>query len=66
MDSAIRTRDLRKIYNSNPPAGAVRGDASASAGKRNKAPKPQITALDGIDLDSSVQMARGSLLPWAF
>ncbi|HTD24081.1 MAG TPA: ATP-binding cassette domain-containing protein [Terriglobales bacterium] len=51
MDSAIRTRDLRKIYNSNPPAGAVRGDASASTGKRNKAPKPQITALDGIDLD---------------
>ena len=51
MDSAIRTRDLRKIYNSNPPAGVVRGDASASTGKRNKAPKPQITALDGIDLD---------------
>jgi len=51
MDSAIRTHNLRKIYNSNPPAGAVRGDASASAGKRNKDSKPQITALDGIDLD---------------
>src|SRR5260370_33037774 len=51
MDSAIRTKNLRKIYILNPPAGAVRGDASASAGKRNKDSKPQITALDGIDLD---------------
>jgi len=51
MDSAIRTRGLRKIYNSAPPAGAVRGDASAARGKRNKEPKPQIVALDGIDLD---------------
>jgi len=51
MDSAIRTRDLRKIYNSNPPAGAARGDASSSTGKRNKDSKPQIIALDGINLD---------------
>ncbi len=51
MDSAIRTRNLRKVYNSTPPAGAVRGDVPASAGKRNKDSRPQITALDGIDLD---------------
>lgn len=51
MDSAIRTSNLRKIYNSNPPAGAVRADATGSTGKRNKDSKPQITALDGIDLD---------------
>jgi len=50
MDSTVRTRDLRKIYNSPPPAGAGRGDFSGSS-KRNKNQKPQITALDGIDLD---------------
>lgn len=61
MDSAIRTRELRKIYNSAPPAGAVRGDASA--GKRNKAPKPQITALDGIDLDVAPGQIFGLLGP---
>jgi ABC-2 type transport system ATP-binding protein len=49
MDSAIRTQSLRKVYNSAPPAGAGRGDASA--GKRGKEPKPQIVALDGIDLN---------------
>ena len=51
MDSAIRTQNLRKIYNSPPPPGAGRGDASSSAGKRSKDAKPQIVALDGIDLD---------------
>jgi ABC-2 type transport system ATP-binding protein len=51
MHSAIRTQNLRKIYNSPPPAGAGRGDASVSAGKRSKDAKPQIVALDGIDLD---------------
>ena len=55
MDSAIRTRNLRKVYNSPPPAGAGRGEVSTSATKRGKDSKanskPQITALDGIDLD---------------
>jgi len=50
MDSAIRTRALRKIYTSAPPAGAGRPQPSPAAGKP-KDSKPQITALDGIDLD---------------
>ena len=50
MQPAIRTCDLRKIYTSQPPAGAGRGDSAASA-KRNKDAKAQITALDGINLE---------------
>src|SRR5579884_2239176 len=49
MDSAIRTRELRKVYHSAPPAAA--GRPPASAPKRSKETKPQITALDGIDLE---------------
>jgi len=63
MDSAIRTRNLRKVYNSAPPAGAARGDASAAAGKRNKDSRPQITALDGIDLDVAPGQIFGLLGP---
>ncbi|HKT25029.1 MAG TPA: ATP-binding cassette domain-containing protein [Terriglobales bacterium] len=55
MDSAIRTRELRKVYHSAPPAAA--GRPPASAPKRSKDAKPQITALDGIDLD----VARGEI-----
>ena len=50
MDSAIRTRELRKIYTSVPPMGAGRPQAPPTAGKPKDA-KPQIVALDGIDLD---------------
>ena len=64
MDSAIRTRELRKVFNTAPPAGAVRGDASAARGKRNtKEAKPQITALDGIDLDVAPGQIFGLLGP---
>jgi ABC-2 type transport system ATP-binding protein len=63
MDSAIRTRELRKVYNSAPPAGAARGDASASRGKRGKEARPQITALDGIDLDVAPGQIFGLLGP---
>ncbi len=51
MDSAIRTRSLRKVYNSAPPAGAAGVSLPTGSGKRSKGPKPQIVALDGIDLD---------------
>jgi ABC-2 type transport system ATP-binding protein len=51
MESAIRTRELRKVYHSAPPAGAGRPPGPPSGGKRGKDSKPQITALDGIDLD---------------
>jgi ABC-2 type transport system ATP-binding protein len=53
MDSAIRTRELRKVYTSAPPMGAGR-PAGPPAGVRKsgaKESKPQITALNGIDLD---------------
>ncbi|MFL6436048.1 MAG: ATP-binding cassette domain-containing protein [Terriglobales bacterium] len=50
MDSAVRTHDLRKTYHSAPPAAAGRAPSAAS-GKGSKDAKPQIKALDGIDLE---------------
>ena len=58
MDWAIRTRNLRKIYSSAPPAAAGQ-KGPFPAGQRDKGTKPQgagdskpqITALDGIDLE---------------
>ena len=44
----IRTRDLRKVYNSAPPLGAGAGPAAARgkpADKKDKQPKPEIVAL---------------------
>ena len=56
MDSAIRTRDLRKIYHTPPPAAAAGRTGffsqSGGGGKKSK-DKPEITALDGIDLESA-------------
>jgi len=63
MDSAIRTRDLRKIYNTSPPAGTGRGDALASRRRSKKDPKPEIIALDGINLDVSPGQIFGLLGP---
>jgi ABC-2 type transport system ATP-binding protein len=63
MDSAIRTSSLRKVYNSAPPAGAGRGDVPAPGGKRGKDSKPQITALDGIDLEVEPGQIFGLLGP---
>jgi ABC-2 type transport system ATP-binding protein len=50
VESAIRTHELRKVYNSAPPPGAGRPQAAGPTGKAGKDSKPQITALDGIDL----------------
>ena len=61
MNSAIRTCELRKVYNSLPPAAA--GGAPAGAGKQNKGPKPEIKALDGIDLDVAPGQIFGLLGP---
>ena len=63
MDSAIRTSSLRKVYNSAPPAAAGRGDGSVPGGKRGKEAKPQITALDGIDLEVAPGQIFGLLGP---
>jgi ABC-2 type transport system ATP-binding protein len=61
MNSAIQTRELRKIYNSPPPAAA--GGAPPSMGKRSKGPRPEIKALDGIDLDVAPGQIFGLLGP---
>lgn len=69
MDSAIRTRSLRKVYSSPPPAAVGRGDGAVAAGKRSavslktKDAKAQITALDGIDLDVAPGQIFGLLGP---
>ena len=52
MVAGIRTRDLRKVYNSAPPVAAGTGGFSFGPSKaKTKQPKPQIVALDGISLD---------------
>ena len=61
MNSAIRTRELRKVYNSPPPAAA--GGGPPGMGKKAKGPKPEIKALDGIDLDVAPGQIFGLLGP---
>jgi ABC-2 type transport system ATP-binding protein len=63
MDSAIRTRNLRKVYSSSPPAGAGRSDSFFSMRKRAKDAKPQVAALDGIDLEVAPGQIFGLLGP---
>ena len=62
MESAIRTQQLRKIYNSAPPAAAGRG-GPPSVGSRKKDSKAPITALDGIDLNVPAGQIFGLLGP---
>ncbi len=54
MVAGIRTRELRKVYNSAPPVAAGTGGFSFGPPKpkgKGKQPKPEIVALDGISLD---------------
>ncbi|MGA9529801.1 MAG: ATP-binding cassette domain-containing protein [Terriglobales bacterium] len=69
MDSAIRTRDLRKVYHTPPPA-AVAGrtgffsqSGGKTYGKKSKDQKPQIVALEGINLDVAAGEIFGLLGP---
>ena len=50
MAVAVRTEDLRKVYNSAPPLGAGGGFIPRADAKGPKQPKPQITALNGLSL----------------
>src|SRR5947208_15281616 len=52
MVAGIRTRELRKVYNSAPPVAAGTGGFSFGAPKaKGKQSRPEIVALDGISLD---------------
>jgi ABC-2 type transport system ATP-binding protein len=52
MLAGIRTRDLRKIYNSAPPLASGGGfGLGAGRGKGKKQPKSEIVALDGISIE---------------
>src|SRR5215467_5960414 len=51
MAVAVRTEDLRKVYNSAPPLGAAGGFIARPPQLDSKQPKPQITALDGLTLE---------------
>jgi ABC-2 type transport system ATP-binding protein len=63
MESAIRTRELTKIYDSPPPAAAGRGVGGAGRSKSKKKPDAKITALNGIDLDVAPGQIFGLLGP---
>lgn len=49
MQVGIRTRDLRKVYNTPPPLAAA--GAQFAAGRKGKKKKIEIVALDGISLE---------------
>lgn len=51
MAVGVRTRDLRKVYNSAPPLGAAGGFIARGDAKGSKQPKAQIPALDGLSLE---------------
>ena len=65
----IRTRDLRKVYHSAPPMGASGGAPAPGArgksasGKKEKQPKPEIVALNGLTLDVDAGEVFGLLGP---
>jgi ABC-2 type transport system ATP-binding protein len=50
MAVGVRTQDLRKVFNSPPPAAAG-GIVARGGAKGSKEPKSQITALDGLTLE---------------
>jgi ABC-2 type transport system ATP-binding protein len=50
MSVGIRTQELRKVFNSAPPAGAAGGFIARAEAKGSKQPKTQIAALDGLTL----------------
>jgi len=51
MAVGVRTNDLRKVYNSAAPTGAVGGFIARAEAKGSKQPKTQIQALDGLSLE---------------
>src|SRR6202166_4262555 len=59
----IRTRDLRKVYNSAPPLAAGGFGAPAARGKQKKQPKPEIVALDRLSLEINPGEVFGLLGP---
>jgi|HubBroStandDraft_2_1064218.scaffolds.fasta_scaffold33112_2 ABC-2 type transport system ATP-binding protein len=65
MLAGIKTRDLRKVYNSAPPLGAGGGGfvIGMGRGKKDKQSKPQIVALDGISLEVAAGEIFGLLGP---
>lgn len=61
MPTAIRTRDLRKVYSSAPPLAA--GGGFVARRKKKDQPAREIVALDGLSLDVTAGEIFGLLGP---
>ena len=59
MTFAVRTKDLRKVYSSAPPAGASTG----RTGAKGKSSSANVTALDGLSLKVNAGEIYGLLGP---
>jgi len=59
MSLAVRTKELRKIYSSAPPAGASTG----RPGAKSKSSAANVTALDGLSLEVNAGEIYGLLGP---
>src|SRR5579864_1380700 len=59
MSLAVRTKELRKIYSSAPPAGASTG----RPGAKGKSSAANVTALDGLSLEVNAGEIYGLLGP---
>jgi len=59
MTFAVRTKDLRKVYSSAPPAGASTG----RPGAKGKSSAAHVTALDGLSLEVNAGEIYGLLGP---
>ncbi len=63
MGATVKTKDLRKIYNTPPPLAAPGSAIFGARGKGTKKQKTEIMALDGVSLEVAAGEIFGLLGP---